>query len=54
MILYQYPKSTELKDGGQLTIRLLRKEDEKALHKYFLRLPTEDGCALETTLPIPK
>lgn len=54
MILYQYPKSTELKDGGQLTIRPLRKEDEKALHKYFLRLPTEDRMCLRDDVTDPK
>ena len=32
MILYQYPKSENLKDGRQITIRPLRKEDEKILH----------------------
>jgi ribosomal protein S18 acetylase RimI-like enzyme len=54
MILYQYPKSTELKDGGQLTIRPLRKEDEKALHKYFLRLPAEDRMCLRDDVTDPK
>jgi len=54
MILYQYPKSTELKDGGQLTIRPLRKEDEKTLHKYFLRLPTKDRMCLRDDVTDPK
>ena len=54
MILYQYPKSTELKDGGQLTIRPLRKEDERALHKYFLRLPPEDRMCLRDDVSDPK
>ena len=54
MILYQYPKSTELKDGGQLTIRPLRKEDEKALHKYFLRLPPGDRMCLRDDVTDPK
>lgn len=54
MILYQYPKSTELKDGGQLIIRPLRKEDEKALHKYFLRLPPEDRMCLRDDVTDPK
>lgn len=54
MILYQYPKSTELKDGGQLTIRPLRKEDEKALHKYFLKLPPEDRMCLRDDVTDPK
>ena len=54
MILYQYPKSTVLKDGVRLTIRPLRKEDEKALHEYFLRLPPEDRLCLRDDVTDPK
>ena len=54
MILYQYPKSENLKDGSQLFIRPLRKEDEKALHEYFLRLPVEDRMCLRDDVTDPK
>ena len=54
MILYQYPKSINLKDGSQLFIRPLRKEDEKALHEYFLRLPLEDRMCLRDDVTDPK
>jgi len=54
MILYQYPKSENLKDGSQITIRPLRKEDEKILHEYFLRLPLEDRMCLKDDVTDPK
>lgn len=54
MILYQYPKSEFLKDGGRITIRPLRKEDEKILHEYFLRLPPEDRMCLRDDVTDPK
>jgi ribosomal protein S18 acetylase RimI-like enzyme len=54
MIRYQYPKSENLKDGSQITIRPLRKEDEKILHEYFLRLPPEDRMCLRNDVTDPK
>ena len=54
MILYQYPKSENLKDGSQITIRPLRKEDEKMLHEYFLKLPPEDRMCLRNDVTDPK
>ena len=54
MIHYQYPKSEVLKDGSQITIRPLRKEDEKILHEYFLRLPPEDRMCLRDDVTDPK
>ena len=47
MILYEYTKKTTLKDGTQLTLRPLRKEDQQALHEYFLRMPPEDRMGLK-------
>jgi acetyltransferase len=47
MILYEYPKKTTLKDGTVLTLRPLRKEDQQALHEYFLRMPPEDRMGLK-------
>jgi ribosomal protein S18 acetylase RimI-like enzyme len=54
MILYQYPISENLNDGSQITIRPLRKEDEKILHEYFLRLPPEDRLCLRNDVTDPK
>lgn len=47
MILYEYPKRTTLRDGTVLTLRPLRKEDQQALHEYFLRMPPEDRMGLK-------
>jgi GNAT superfamily N-acetyltransferase len=37
--LQQYPKEIKLKDGSVCRLRPLRKEDEKAFHKFFLAIP---------------
>ena len=47
MILYEYPKTATLKDGTQLTIRPLRKDDQLPLYEYFARLPPEDRMYLK-------
>ena len=54
MILYQYPKTADLKNGTSLTIRPLRKEDQEALHAYFLRLPEGDRLCLRNDVTDPK
>ena len=54
MILYEYPKRTTLRDGTQLTLRPLRKEDQKALHEYFLRMPPEDRMGLKDDVTDPE
>jgi RimJ/RimL family protein N-acetyltransferase len=53
MILYEYPKKTTLKDGTELTLRPLRKEDQQALHDYFLRMPPEDRMGLKDDVTDP-
>ena len=47
MILYEYPKTTSLRDGTQLTLRPLRKEDQHALHEYFMKMSPEDRMGLK-------
>jgi acetyltransferase len=54
MILYEYPKKTTLKDGTELTLRPLRKEDQQALHEYFLRMPPEDRMGLKDDVSDPE
>jgi L-amino acid N-acyltransferase YncA len=54
MILYEYPKTTTLKDGSQLTIRPLRKEDQRALYEYFTKLPDEDRMYLKDDVTDPQ
>ncbi len=43
----EYPKHVRLKDGTELLMRPLRKEDEKELHNYFLRLPHKEVARLK-------
>ncbi|MBW1981265.1 MAG: GNAT family N-acetyltransferase [Deltaproteobacteria bacterium] len=47
MILHDYPKVVNLRDGTSITIRPLRKDDEEALYDYFNRLPPEDRLRLK-------
>ena len=54
MILHEYPKKTRLKDGTQLTLRPLRKEDQQALHDYFLRMSSEDRLGLKDDVTDPE
>lgn len=54
MILYEYPKRTTLKDGTELTLRPLRKEDQQALYEYFMRMPPEDRMGLKDDVTDPE
>ena len=54
MILYEYPKKATLRDGTELTLRPLRKEDQQALHEYFLKIPPEDRMGLKDDVTDPK
>ncbi len=54
MILYEYPKKTTLRDGSEVILRPLRKEDQQALHEYFLRMPPEDRMGLKDDVTDPK
>ncbi len=54
MILYEYPKRTTLKDGTEITLRPLRKEDQQALQEYFLRMPPEDRMGLKDDVTDPE
>ena len=54
MNLYDYPINLRLEDGTELPIRPLRKEDEKALHEYFLRLPSNEVARLKDDVTDPK
>ncbi|MFO8083081.1 MAG: GNAT family N-acetyltransferase [Desulfobacterales bacterium] len=50
---YSYPKLIRLNDGMELIIRPLRKDDEKALHSYFLKLPPEEVARLKDDITDP-
>jgi len=53
MDTYSYPKQVRLTDGTELSIRPLRKEDEKVLHNYFLRLPPKEVARLKHDITDP-
>jgi L-amino acid N-acyltransferase YncA len=53
MNTYPYPKHVRLKDGTELSMRPLRKEDEKTLHNYFLRLPSNEVARLKHNVTDP-
>jgi L-amino acid N-acyltransferase YncA len=53
MNTYSYPKHVRLKDGTELSMRPLRKEDEKVLHNYFLRLPPKEVARLKHDVTDP-
>jgi L-amino acid N-acyltransferase YncA len=53
MDTYSYPKQVRLTDGTKLSIRPLRKEDEKVLHNYFLRLPPKEVARLKDDVTDP-
>lgn len=42
----EYPKDIELKDGSSATVRLLTREDTKALYQFFQEIPPEDRLFL--------
>ena len=47
MILYEYPITTQIKDGKLVTLRPLRKSDKDALLDYFRKLPPEERMCLK-------
>jgi RimJ/RimL family protein N-acetyltransferase len=49
-----FPKTIKLKDGTNLIIRPLRKNDEKSLRDYFLRLPAKEVARLKDDVTNPK
>jgi RimJ/RimL family protein N-acetyltransferase len=54
MNLHDYPKSVSLSDGTELLVRPLRKDDERLLHEYFLRLPPEEVARLKDDVTDPE
>ena len=40
--LQKFPKEIKLKDGLQVTLRPLRKDDEKNFHEFFLAVPERE------------
>ncbi|MEW6305653.1 MAG: GNAT family N-acetyltransferase [Verrucomicrobiota bacterium] len=40
--LQKYPKKVTLKDGLNVTLRPLRRDDEKVFHEFFLSVPAQE------------
>jgi RimJ/RimL family protein N-acetyltransferase len=54
MELSVYPKKIRLGESIDLEIRPLRKTDQESLHRYFLRLSTEEVSRLKNDVTDPK
>jgi L-amino acid N-acyltransferase YncA len=48
-----FPKQTTLRDGREVTVRLLSRDDEIALHDFFLDLPEEDRFFMKDQVASP-
>ena len=53
LILEDYPKSVELKDGLQCTIRPLEPDDELAFHEFFLAVPMKERMFIKHRVTDP-
>jgi ribosomal protein S18 acetylase RimI-like enzyme len=40
--LQKFPKDIKLKDGSKVTLRPLRRQDEKKFHEFFLAVPEQE------------
>lgn len=52
--LQKYPKEVVLKDGSKCQLRPLRKEDEKAFHKFFLAVPDAEKMFIKHRVAEPE
>jgi ribosomal protein S18 acetylase RimI-like enzyme len=51
--LQKFPKEIKLKDGSTCLLRPLRKEDEKAFHKFFLAVPDHERMFIKHRVTEP-
>lgn len=49
-----YPRTVSLRDGTNLTLRPMRKEDEQALLQFFLKIPEDERWFLKEDVTSPK
>jgi GNAT superfamily N-acetyltransferase len=54
LILEDYPKPVQLKDGLQCTIRPLQPEDELAFHEFFLAVPMKERMFIKHRVTDPE
>ena len=50
----EYPKRAKLRDGQEITLRLMVREDEEKLLEFFRRMPPEDRLFLKDDVTDPK
>lgn len=53
-ILKDYPKKERLKNGNEVLLRPMHKEDYQALHNFFSSLPLEDRLFLKEDVGDPE
>ena len=53
-MLKQYPRREKLHDGTEVVLRLMVKEDQRALFQFFQRVPKEDRLFLRDDVSSPK
>ena len=54
MPLYEFPKTITIDGDRELTVRPLRKEDEKKLHQYFVGLPADEVARFDDDVTNPE
>jgi GNAT superfamily N-acetyltransferase len=54
IILEEYPKEIELKDGFRCTLRPLEPGDEFAFHEFFLAVPTQERMFIKHRVTEPE
>jgi L-amino acid N-acyltransferase YncA len=54
MPLYEFPKTITIDGDKELTVRPLRKEDERQLHHFFMGLPAEEVARFEEDVTNPE
>lgn len=53
-MLKQYPKRAKLQDGTEVVLRLMVKDDERALFEFFQKVPKEDRLFLRDDVSDPQ
>jgi GNAT superfamily N-acetyltransferase len=53
-MLKDYPKKVTLKNGEEVILDVMVKEDEKELHEFFVRLPEKDRLYLKSNVVDPR
>jgi len=52
-MIKRYPKRAKLRDGTQVSLRLMMKRDQHALYEFFQRVPKEDRLFLRDDVSKP-